>query len=338
MDIKLLKKLCMLNGTSGDESAVRETVISMLPDDCTYTVDPLGNLIVEKKGEAEPENRVALFAHMDEVGFIVTYINDEGFVYVNSVGGIEDSALFSKKVTINGLVGVAGGKAIHLCSGDEAKKIPAITDVALDFGFESREEAEKYISLGDFGYFKSDFVEFGNGFIKSKALDDRVGCTVLLELLQKKSKINYTAVFTVQEEIGTRGAAVSAYTVNPDYAIVVESTTASDIPDTPERKQVCKAGEGAVVTFMDRGTIYNKNLYKKAFEIAKQHNIPCQTKTVVAGGNDASAIHKSAGGIKTLAVSLPCRYIHSSASVCNLKDIEAVEKLVKALLEELANG
>lgn len=336
--MNLLEKLCLANGTSGDENAVRNTIINMLPDDCTYIVDPVGNLIVEKKGETQPENKVALFAHMDEVGFIVTYINDEGYVYVDSVGGIDESALFSKKVTINGCVGVAGGKAIHQCSGDESKKIPKITDAAIDLGFESKEEAEKYISLGDFGYFKSDFVEFGKGYIKSKALDDRVGCAVLLELLQKKSKINYTAVFTVQEEIGARGAAVAAYTVKPDYAIVIESTTASDIPDTPDRKKVCKLSEGAVVTFMDRGTIYNKDLYKKAFEIAKENEIPCQTKTVVAGGNDASAIHKAAGGIKTIAVSLPCRYIHSGSSVCNSKDIESVEKLVNALLEDFANG
>lgn len=335
--MNLLGKLCLENGTSGDENAVRNAIINMLPEDCTYIVDPIGNLIVEKKGEAEPENKVALFAHMDEVGFIVTYINDEGFVFVDSVGGIDDSALFSKKITINGCVGVAGGKAIHQCSADESKKIPKITDVAIDFGFESKEEAEKYISLGDFGYFKSDFVEFGKGYIKAKALDDRVGCAVILELLQKKSKINYTAVFTVQEEIGARGASVGAYTVNPDYAIVVESTTASDIPDTPDRKKVCKLGEGAVVTFMDRGTIYNKDLYKRAFEIAKQNNIPCQTKTVVAGGNDASTIHKAVGGIKTIAVSLPCRYIHSGSSVCNSKDIETVEKLVNVLLEDLAN-
>lgn len=335
--MKLLEKLCLVNGTSGDENAVRNAIINILPRDCTYTVDPIGNLIVEKKGEIQPKNKVALFAHMDEVGFIVTYINDEGFVYVDSVGGIDESALFSKKLTINGCVGVAGGKAIHQCSGDESKKIPKITDVAIDFGFESKEEAEKYISLGDFGYFKSDFVEFGKGFIKSKALDDRVGCAVILELLQKKSRINYTAVFTVQEEIGARGAAAGAYTVNPDYAIVIESTTASDIPDTPDRKKVCKLGEGAVVTFMDRGTIYNKDLYKKAFEIAKENEIPCQTKTVVAGGNDASAIHKAVGGIKTIAVSLPCRYIHSGSSVCNSKDIEAVEKLTTALLEEFAN-
>ena len=174
--------------------------------------------------------------------------------------------------------------------------------------------------------------------IKSKALDDRLGCAVMLELLQEKSKINYTCVFTVQEEIGTRGATVSAYTVNSDYAIVIETTTASDIPDTPENKKVCKVGEGAVVSFMDRGTIYNKDLYKKAREIADKNGIANQTKTVVAGGNDASAIHKSAGGIKTIAVSLPCRYIHSSASVGSKADMESVKSLVNALLEEFANG
>ena len=338
MNFELLKTLCVLNGTSGDERQVRDFIISKLPEDCDYIVDPLGNLIVNKKGEIEPQNKVALFAHMDEVGFIVTYITDDGFVNVASVGGIDNSALFGKKLTINGQVGVAGAKAIHQCSSDEAKKIPEITDVSVDFGFESREEAEKYISLGDFGYFKSDFIEFGNEMIKSKALDDRLGCAIMLELLQEKSKINYTCVFTVQEEVGTRGATASAYTVKPDYAIVIETTTASDIPDTPENKKVCKVGKGAVVSFMDRGTIYNKDLYKKAREIADKNGIANQTKTVVAGGNDASAIHKSAGGIKTVAVSLPCRYIHSSACVGSKADMESVKALSKVLLEEFANG
>ena len=334
----LLNELCMLNGTSGDEKQVRDYIVSKLPDDCTYSVDPLGNLIVEKKGETTPKNKVALFAHMDEVGFIVTYINSEGYVYVSNVGGIDNSALFGKKITVNGLIGVAGSKAIHQCSADERKKIPEISAVSVDFGFENKEQAEKYISLGDLGYFKSDFIPFGNKMLKAKALDDRVGCAVMLELLQEKSKIDYTCVFTVQEEIGTRGATVSAYTVNPDYAIVIETTTASDIPDTPDHKKVCKTGGGAVVSFMDRATLYDRELYKRAFEIAKSNNIPCQTKTVVAGGNDAGAIHKAAGGIKTIAVSLPCRYIHSGSSVCNINDIESVERLAKELLKELANG
>ncbi len=336
--MKLLNELCVLNGTSGDEKSVREFIISKLPDDCTYSVDALGNLIVDKRGETTPKNKVALFAHMDEVGFIVTYISDDGYVYVSNVGGIDDSALFGKKLTINGFVGVAGGKAIHQCSADESKKIPSITDISVDFGFENKQDAEKYISLGDFGYFKSDFIPFGDKMLKSKALDDRVGCDVMLELLQEKSKIDYTCVFTVQEEIGTRGATVSAYTVNPDYAIVIETTTASDIPDTPDHKKVCKTGGGAVVSFMDRATLYDRELYKRAFEIAEKNNIPCQTKTVVAGGNDAGVIHKSAGGIKTIAVSLPCRYIHSGSSVCNSNDIESVEKLTRELLKDLANG
>lgn len=336
--MNLLNELCMLNGTSGDEKSVRDFIISKLPDDCTFFVDPLGNLIVDKKGEITPENKVALFAHMDEVGFIVTYISDDGYIYLSNVGGIDNSALFGKKLTINGFVGVAGGKATHQCSVEESKKIPNITDVSVDFGFENKQEAEKYISLGDFGYFKSDFIEFGDNMLKSKALDDRVGCAVMLELLQEKSKIDYTCVFTVQEEIGTRGAAVSAYAVKPDYAIVVETTTASDIPDTPENKKVCKVGNGAVVSFMDRSTIYDKELYKRARETADKNGIPNQTKTVVAGGNDAGAIHKSAGGIKTIAVSLPCRYIHSGSSVCNLKDIESVERLTRELIKDLANG
>ncbi len=338
MNFELLKTLCELNGTSGDEKSVRDFIISQLPDDCEYTVDPMGNLIVDKKGEIEPENKVALFAHMDEVGFIVTYIQENGFVNVANVGGIDNSALFGKKITVNGHVGVVGGKAIHQCSGDEAKKIPDISDMYVDFGFESKEIAENCLNLGDFGYFKSDYIEFGNDMIKSKALDDRLGCAIMIELLQKKSKINYTCVFTVQEEVGTRGAIVSAYTVNPDYAIVIETTTASDIPDTPENKKVCKVGNGAVVSFMDRGTIYNKDLYKRVREIADSNNIPNQTKTVVAGGNDAAAIHKSAGGVKTVAVSLPCRYIHSASSVGSKKDMESVQALCEVLVEEFANG
>ncbi len=338
MNFELLKTLCLLNGTSGDEKTVRDFIISKLPDDCEYTVDPMGNLIVNKKGENTPKNKVALFAHMDEVGFIVTYINDDGFVNVANVGGIDNSSLFGKKITINGHIGVAAAKAIHQCSADEAKKIPEIADVSVDFGFENKAQAEEKINLGDFGYFKSDFVEFGNGMIKSKALDDRLGCAIMLELLQVESKIDYTCVFTVQEEVGTRGAMAAAYTVKPDYAIVIETTTASDIPDTPENKKVCKVGKGAVVSFMDRGTIYNKDLYKRAREIANNNGIANQTKTVVAGGNDASAIHKSAGGIKTVAVSLPCRYLHSASIVGSKADMESVKALAKALLEDFANG
>jgi endoglucanase len=140
----------------------------------------------------------------------------------------------------------------------------------------------------------------------------------------------------VQEEIGTRGATTSAYTVKPDYAIVIETTTASDIPDTPENKKVCKVGKGAVVSFMDRGTVYSKELFDKAFEFAEKKGIRCQPKTLVAGGNDAGAIHKSRGGVKTLAVSVPCRYLHSPACVIKYSDVEESLGLIIAMAEEMA--
>lgn len=336
MDYSFLKQLCQTDAPSGREKPVRELIISRLPSDCTYKTDGLGNLIVEKKGEKAPKSRVAFFAHTDEVGFIVTYIDDDGTVYCSSVGGVEPSALIGKKIRINGCVGSAGLKAVHQCTKEEREKLPEIGEIGIDFGFDSRDEAKKHLELGDSGCFDSDYLDFGGGFIKSKALDDRFGCAVILELLNKKAEYDFTAVFTVQEEVGTRGAAAVAPVVNPDFAVVLEATTAGDIPETPDSKKVCRVGNGAVVSFMDRGTLYDRELYKKAFDIAEKNSIPCQTKTLIAGGNDSSAIHKSAGGIRTLAVSLPCRYIHSASSVCSKKDIEAVEKLADRLLSELS--
>ncbi|MCR4593930.1 MAG: M42 family peptidase [Clostridiales bacterium] len=336
MNIEELKKLCLTNGTSGDEGKVRNAIIGLLPDYCSYEIDKIGNLIVDNN-KPVGKNTVALFAHMDEVGFIVTFVTDEGYAHINSVGGIKDSALFGKKITVNGHIGLAGGKAIHQCDKDESKKIPEITDLLIDFGYPNKEEAVKEICPGDFGYFVSEFTYFGDNMIKSKAIDDRFGCLILLEILRHAS-FGLKAVFTVQEEIGTRGATVAGRAVNPDYAIVVESTTASDIPDTPDHKAVCKVGKGAVVSFMDKGTVYDNTLYKEAMALADTKGIPAQTKSMVAGGNDAAAIHKSANGIKTLTVSLPCRYIHSASSVASIKDMESVEKLVFALAEKYSNG
>ena len=336
MNIEALKKLCDINAASGDEGKIRDAIIKLLPDYCTYTVDNIGNLIVTNN-KPETKNKLALFAHMDEVGFIVTYITNDGYVYLSPVGGINNSALFGKKVCINGHIGLAGAKAIHQCSKEESEKIPKITDISVDFGFESKEQALKEISLGDYGYFLSDFTKFGKDMIKSKAIDDRFGCLVLIDILSK-ADFALTAVFTVQEEIGTRGATVAAACLDPDYAIVVESTTASDLPDTPDHKQVCKVGGGAVISFMDRGTIYDHKLYTDAMKLAEDKFIKAQTKTLVAGGNDAAAIHKAANGVKVITVSLPCRYIHSSSSVAGIEDMDSVENIVFELAKEYVNG
>lgn len=334
----MLKTLCELNGTSGREDTVRDFLIARLPQDVTYTVDALGNLIVEKRGAQRAKNKVMLASHMDEVGLIITYITDDGFLRFAAVGGIDARALFGKAVKVgeNGISGVIGGKAVHQLTKDEKNTVPEIEDLLIDIGARTKAEAEVLVSLGDNAYFDSEYIEFGDGFIKAKAIDDRAGNLMMLGMLQQDLPYDLIFCFTVQEEIGTRGAAAVTDTVAPDYAIVLESTTAADLPDVGGYRQVCKTGGGAVVGFMDRGTVYDKSLFDLAFRLAKENNIPCQTKTMVAGGNDASAIHKAAGGVKTVAVSVPCRYIHSASCVAKKEDIDSVARLSRVLADTLA--
>lgn len=334
----MLKTLCELNGTSGREDTVRDFLIAHLPKDVSYTVDALGNLIVEKRGAQRAKNKVMLASHMDEVGLIITYITDDGFLRFATVGGIDARVLFGKAVKVgeNGISGVIGGKAVHQLTKDEKNTVPEIEDLLIDIGARTKAEAEVLVSLGDNAYFDSEYIEFGDGFIKAKAIDDRAGNLMMLEMLQQDLPYDLIFCFTVQEEIGTRGAAAVTDTVAPDYAIVLESTTAADLPDVGGYRQVCKTGGGAVVGFMDRGTMYDKSLFDLAFRLAKENNIPCQTKTMVAGGNDASAIHKAAGGVKTVAVSVPCRYIHSASCVAKKEDIDSVARLSRVLADTLA--
>lgn len=335
----MLKDLCMLNGISGREDSVRDYIISALPKDVSYKTDNLGNLIVKKKGKSSSKNKVMLSAHMDEVGFIVTYITNEGYLKFSTVGGIDERVIFGRSVTVgNGIHGVIGSKAFHQLNSDERMKIPKTEDMYIDIGASSKKDAETRVMIGDSAYFNSPYVEFGNGFIKSKAIDDRAGCQILLDILNSEISNDITACFLVQEEIGTRGAMTAAYSVAPDYAIVLESTTAQDIADVPEHKKVCSLGGGAVVSFMDRGTVYDMTLYRRAFEIAGEKSIPVQTKTVVAGGNDAAAIHKSAAGVKTITLSVPTRYIHSPSCVAKTDDITSVKALATALITEFCNA
>ncbi len=336
MNLKLIRELSLLNGTSGNEERVRDYILSQLPQSCEATVDPLGNLIVTKKGAQTPKNKVMLCAHMDEVAFIATMINDDGSVKFSPVGGINASAAFGRRVrSENGVVGVIAAKATHMLKGEEKEKQPEISALSIDIGAGTAEEAKKLVKQGDCFYFESEFFPFGEDMIKGKALDDRVGCALLIELLNTSLPYDLTCVFTVQEEIGTRGAACAAYNVKPDFAIVLETTTACDIAGVEGEKQVCRLGEGAVVSFMDKGTIYDKELYRLAFELAKDNALPVQTKTVVAGGNDSRAIHKAVGGIRTAAISVPTRYLHTPACVMKLSDVGAAAELAGLLAERL---
>ena len=329
-----LKTLCLLNGTSGREERVRDYILERLSGKADVTVDPLGNVIAFVRGKERAKNKVMLSAHMDEVGFIITGITDEGCLRFDAVGGIDAKVVVGRLVTVGeeALPGVIGIKAIHLTEGDEGKQVPALSKCFIDIGAASKEDAMQHVCVGDSAYVVSDYKELGEHKIKAKAIDDRFGCSVMHEGVD----FDATFAFLVQEEIGLRGAAAAAYRVAPDYAVVLEATTAADVAGVPDAEKVCAQGEGAVVSFMDRSTLYDRALFQDAFALAKEKNIPIQTKTTVAGGNDAGAIHKSGGGVKTLCVSLPCRYIHSATSVADKRDMTACRAMAEALLNAYA--
>lgn len=336
----LLKKLCTVPGISGDEGAVREIILEEIrPYADEITIDPLGSILAFKKGRERPAKKLMLSAHMDEVGFIVTYINEDGTLNFDSVGGINDSAAFAKQVLIgeNSLPGVVSCQPLHLLKADEKGKNPPIRALRIDIGAENRSEAEKVVHPGDSIIFDSIY-ENKDGRIISKAIDDRFGCLVLVEMLRSELPYDMHFAFCVQEEVGLRGAAAAAYTVAPDYAIVIEATTAADIPGAEGAKKVCCVGGGAVVSFMDRSTIYDKALYRLAMELGARENIPVQTKSMIAGGNDAGVIHRSRSGVRTIAVSVPCRYLHASESLIAAADAEAVLALVPALAKEILSS
>ena len=335
--IDTIKKLSLLNGTSGRETKIREYIISQIDGKCDWHTDALGNIIAFKKGIKTPARKIMLDAHMDEVGVIVTYITADGMLKFSPVGGIDTKVLLARQIVFdNGTLGVVGIKPIHLSKGDEKTKIPDADSLYIDIGASSKEDAEKLIKIGDTGVFLSDFAEFGDNRIKGKALDDRVGCAILLDMINSDLPYDAYFSFSVQEEIGLRGAATSAYGIDPEYAIVLETTTAADLIDVPDHKKVCKLGEGATVSFMDRSTLYNKDLFDTAFRVAGEKGIKIQPKTVIAGGNNAGAIHKARAGIKTITINTPCRYLHSPSCVCDTRDIASVRALAEALLTEFA--
>jgi len=331
--MKYLRDLCLLNSISGNEGDVRNFIISKIQNKCEYIIDNPGNIIALKKGRKTPDKKLMICAHMDEVGFIVTSIGENGDIFFNTVGGVDTSVISGRRVVIgkNKVKGVIGTVPIHRLSAEQRKKFPEISSMSIDIGASDKEEAEKFVNQGDCVYFDSEYTEFGDDMIKSKALDDRAGCSIMLELIEKEHEFDTYYVFNTQEEIGLRGSRVSAYRVNPDIAIVLEATTASDIDGVSGAKKVCELGKGAVVSYMDRSTMYNRDLYNLAFRIAGENNIKIQTKSVIAGGNDSGAIHITRNGIRTIAISLPCRYLHSPSCVIKSSDYYEALKLTDIL-------
>lgn len=336
--LDILKDLCALNGVSGCEDEVREYIKDRAEK---YTdeiiVDALGNIIVLKKGNKKPAKKLVLCAHMDEVGVVVTNITDDGYLRFGKAGSFDGRVILGKAVTIgkNKVPGIIGCKAIHLVKEKEREQPVEPEDMYIDIGVCSKKEAEELVCLGDAGAFFEEIKEFGDGYIKAKAIDDRFGCAVLLDLIESDLPVDCTFIFTVQEEVGLRGAYTAAYITEPDIALIVEGTTAADLPSVSDPKKVCKLGKGPVLPFMDSGTIYNKEIRGILTKLADENSIPWQTKTYIAGATDGSVFHKTRAGVKTAGIAAPIRNLHSPTCVGKISDMEDVQRLLSLFLKSL---
>ena len=345
--LNIVKELCRLNGVSGDEDEVlygildrvraipqlREGEITLLNQG-----DPLRNLIVFKKGAKSTGKKLMLCAHMDEVGLIVTHITEDGFLKFDFVGGVDRRVAIGKPVVIgeNKVPGIIGLKAIHLVEREEETKVPKTRSRYLDIGAQDRAQAEAQVELGDYGAFVCEPEEFGAGLFKAKAIDDRVGCGVMLKLLEEDLPLDVVFAFTAQEEVGTRGAFGAAFSVTPEAALVLETTTAADLPELEEHRRVCAPGKGPVISYMDGSAIYDRALFETLRRLAEEHDIPWQTKEYIAGGNDARTIQRTKAGVRVAALSAAVRYLHAPASVGSIRDFEHMLQLTRLFLREMA--
>lgn len=344
---ELLRHLCLAFGPSGCEEEVAELIKEQILGVCDkcYT-DRLGNVIAVIAPE-KSDKKLMISAHMDEVGFMVNEITDDGYLKFDTLGGIDNSVLCGKFVTLladNGdkLRGVITSKAIHHKKREERLDVTPITSIYIDIGLSDKEAVLKHLDIGTWGTFDSEFVEFGKNArkLKCKAIDDRLGCAAMIEVMRAVYPIKDTLpaklyfCFTVREEIGISGAQVAAQTIAPDAAIVLETTAVADIEGTPDGAKVAIQGAGGAISLMDRSTIYDRALIERALDIAAAKGIKAQIKKYVSGGNDSAHIHKSGVGVRTLALSAPTRYLHSPACVADREDFHSMISMLNALVTD----
>jgi len=344
-----LEQLSNAFGVSGAEDDVRKIIIEAIkPHADSWRVDTMGNLFVtrhQRVDSPKPPLRVMVTAHMDEVGFIISKVKSNGQLKFRPIGGFDRRVLLGKAVVVGKarLPGVIGLKPVHLLKRGEADKVGNIDSMYIDIGADS--DSNSQVSLGDYATFATQFGYLGGqkptgpeqGVVKGKALDNRVGCAMLIELLRGDYPVDLTGVFTVQEEIGLRGARVAAYTANPDLAFILECTAADDLPRMDEEADegFPRLGEGPAITVMDRSFIADRRLVDLLIETAGAEKLPYQFKRPGVGGTDAGAVHLARAGVPSAAVSVPARYIHAPAAVINLVDFWNSVKLMRATLGRL---
>ena len=338
-----MKELSITPGISGFEGKIVDIIKKELKNHVDEIQnDLMGNVIAIKKGEKKGL-KVMLAAHMDEIGLMVRHIDKKGFIYFSKIGGINDQMLLNQTVIIHGkkqnVTGVIGSKPPHVMKAQERKKIVEFDSMFLDIGVFSKEEAEKLISVGDPISFKSDFEEFPNDLIMGKALDNRIGCYIMIETLKRvNSKATVFGVGTVQEEVGLKGAKTSAFKINPDMALALDVTIAGDHPGIKEDKTPAKIAKGPAIVLVDasgRGIITPEKVKKLLISTSKENEIPYQLEVSEGGTTDGTAIQLTREGIPTGVVSVPTRYIHTTVSIASMKDIENTIKLLVLAIDSL---
>jgi endoglucanase len=324
LDFAMLGQLTQKFGPSGSEEQVAEFISAQVRPYCDeLKIDTLGNLIVQRHGIGK---RIMVAAHMDEIGLMITHIDKKGFLRFTPLGGVRIPNLIGQRVKFSkGRIGTIGVEKLDKAGDFKLDKL------YLDIGVSTREEAEQFVHLGETVVFVGDFVESGSRII-SKALDDRIGCFVAIEALRRtKSAHELAFVFTVQEEIGTRGARTAAYALEPDLAIAVDVTATGDTPKA--HLMSIELGNGVGIKVLDHSMITSPQIKRWMAEVAAELNIPFQWEVLEFGGTDSGAIHLSRGGVPSGVLSIPTRYVHSPAEMLDKRDVEAAVDLLVALLE-----
>lgn len=320
-----IRELVEIKGVSGNEGAVAAYIMSkILPYVDKVYEDALGNLVAVRKGEGQ---KVMLMAHMDEIGLVATFVDDKGFIRVSSVGYVNPKVTIGRPVVFeNGVMGV-------FACGDEEKKEMKLSDCYIDIGAADKNEALERIQIGMTASFVSETFETGDKIV-SNALDNRVGCYCLIKILQrlKENNCEVYAVFTVQEEVGLRGAKVSGFEIAPDIAIALDVTLSGDHPEA--EKTAASLGKGAAIKIRDRSAICSKEIVEDLENIAVRKGIACQRDVLSSGGTDIGSVQLLGQGVKVGGVSIPIRYCHSAIEMADRYDIEAVIALVVAYLEK----
>jgi endoglucanase len=340
INTKLLAKICKTPGAPGFEQLVRELVIKeikSLVDE--VEVDNMGNVYAIKKGESD--KNVMIGAHMDEIGFIVTHIDDKGFIRFHTLGGFDPKTLTAQRVIVHGkkdVIGVMASKPIHVMTPEERNKVAKIKDYFIDTGL-PKKEVEKLIKIGDPITREREFIEMGN-CVNSKSLDNRLAVFILIETLRKlkgkKVPHNIYGVFTVQEEVGIRGANVASLKVNPDFGFGLDTTIAFDLPGAAEHEKITRLGEGAAIKVMDAGTICDYRMVDFMKKTAKKHKIKWQPEILTAGGTDTAGIQRmTQGGSIAGAVSIPTRHLHQVIEMADKDDIQGAIDLLTSCLTDL---